>query len=134
MNANPTYSCHLEVWDGLLFSINLFGAFVQLQALVILQRGEKEGEKALPSFLGRTEEIPVEKANTLLLSECSITQCLGQISLMMFSFVENCIQHTSCFLNRVSDEPDSGVKAVECESHILMASRTEADIGCFCSY
>lgn len=48
----------------------------------------------------------------------------------MFSFVENRIQHTSCFLNWVSDEPDSGVKAVECESHILMGSRTEADLSC----
>lgn len=84
----------------------------------------------MPSFLGRAEEIPEEKANTLLLSECSITLRLGQISLAMFSFVENWIQHTSCFLNRVSDEPDSGVRAVECESHILMASRTKADISC----
>ncbi|RLW10538.1 hypothetical protein DV515_00002252 [Chloebia gouldiae] len=93
--------------------------------------GEKEVEKALPSFLDRAEEIPVEKTNTLLLPECSITECLGQISLVMFSLVENWIriQHISCFLNKVFDEPDSGVKSVECESHILMVRRTEADIG-----
>lgn len=92
--------------------------------------GQKEWEKALPRCLDRAEEIPVEKANTLLLSECSIIECLGQISLVTFSFVENWIQNISCFLNRVSNEPDSGVKSVECESHILVVRRTEAGIGC----
>lgn len=29
--------------------------------------GEKEGEKAVPTFLGSAEEIPVKKANTLLI-------------------------------------------------------------------
>ena len=49
----------------------------------------------------------------------------------MFSFVENWMQHQSlCFPNRKSDEQDSGVEAVGCESHVLMASGTKADIGC----
>lgn len=36
----------------------------------------------------------------------------------------------SCFQNKMLDEWDSGVEAVGCESHTLMASRTKADIDC----
>lgn len=36
----------------------------------------------------------------------------------------------SCFQNKMSDERDSGVEALGCGSHTLMARRTKADIGC----
>lgn len=50
VNANPPYSCHLEVWGGLLFSIDFFGAFVQPQTLLILQRGKNREKRPCLAF------------------------------------------------------------------------------------
>lgn len=132
VNVNFDYSCHPEVWDGLLFPIDIFWVFVCTTSNSgHAAEGKTEGEISSPRFLAKAEEIPVEKANILLLSESSITQCFGQIRLMMFTLVGSQIQHkVLCLMNRMSDEQDSDVEAVGHESHILMASGTEADMGC----
>lgn len=132
VNVNFDYSCHPKVWDGLLFPIDIFWVFVCTTSNSgHAAEGKTEGEISSPRFLAKAEEIPVEKANILLLSEFSITQCFGQIRLMMVTFVGSQIQHkVLCLVNRMSDEQDSDVEAVGHESHILMASGTEADMGC----
>lgn len=128
VNVNPNSSCHPKVWDGLLFPIDTFWVFVCTTSNSgHAAEGKKEEEKSSPSFLGRAEAIPVEKANIILLFDSSIAQCFGQISLVIFSFVEKWMQHQSlCLLNRMSGEQDSGVKAVRYEARILMAKQ---DIG-----
>lgn len=94
MNVNPNYCCHPKVWVGLLFPIDIFWVFLcKTSNSGHAAEGKKEREMSSPSFLGRAEQIPVEKANTLLLSDSSIAQCFGHILLVIFFFVENWMQH-----------------------------------------
>lgn len=85
VDVNPNSSCHPKVWDGVLFPIDIFWVFVCTTSNSgLAAEDKKEGEMSSISFLGRAEEIPVEKANTLLFSDSSIAQRFGQMSLMAF--------------------------------------------------
>lgn len=106
VNVNLNYSCHPKVWNGLLFLIDIFWVFVCTTSNSgHAAEGTTEVDISSPRFLAKAEEIPVEKANILLLSESSITQCFGQIRLVMFTLVGSQIQHeVLCLMNRMSDE------------------------------
>lgn len=66
INVNPNYSCHPEVYRGLLFPTDIFGVFIcTTPSSGHAAEGKKEGEMSSPSFLGRAEEILMENVHAL---------------------------------------------------------------------